>query len=318
MSVRLRALARSNDAACEAAAAEQLSRGASAIDAALAGYFAGAGAYASVLLGPVTLLLGGVGSGDRAFDGRVRQPGRNAKRPRGSLEGQPPPQAARVGVPCSVPALAVALGYGAQASLARLVQPGVALARESGAERRAALLNRIGEVGALAFSEPELARALVRAFGPPAGGALTPADFTVAAALDGPTAQLEREGRLARIAPWAREARTPLAGGVAVCAVDVNGLFAALIFDAQSEGAFVEELELSAPLLASPTLRGVARVRPGTPIETAAPVWIEHDAAGVALGVCCAPSATQPVLRAGDGFGIRRHATLRTVEAFVL
>ncbi len=174
MSLRLRALARSNDPLCEAAAGEELARGGSAIDAVLAGYFAAAGAYPGVLLGPVTLLLGGTGSGDRAFDGRVRQPGRNAKRPRGTLPGQEPPLAARVGVPCSVPALAVAVGYGAQATLRRLVQPGLVLARERGAERRAGVLARVGEVGALAFSEPELSRALVRAFGAPNDGLVTP------------------------------------------------------------------------------------------------------------------------------------------------
>ncbi|HYP88320.1 MAG TPA: hypothetical protein VEQ59_09200, partial [Polyangiaceae bacterium] len=85
MSLRLRALARSNDALCEAAAGEVLARGSTAIDAVIAGYFAAAGAYPGVLFGSVTVLLGGTGSGDRAFDGRVRQPGRNAKRPRGTL-----------------------------------------------------------------------------------------------------------------------------------------------------------------------------------------------------------------------------------------
>jgi hypothetical protein len=170
VSVRLRALARSNDPICEAAAAEELAKGTSAIDSVLAGYFAAAGAYPGVLLGPVTLLLGGTGTGDRAFDGRVRQPGKNA-----TLPGEEPPAASRVGVPCSVPALAVAVGYGAQATLRRLVQPGVALARERGAEQRAAVLSRVGEVGALAFSEPELSRAMVRAFGAPNGGLVTPA-----------------------------------------------------------------------------------------------------------------------------------------------
>ena len=71
MSVRLRSLARSNDPLCEAAAGDELAKGGSAVDAVLSGYFAAAGAYPGVLLGPVTLLIGGTGSGDRAFDGRV-------------------------------------------------------------------------------------------------------------------------------------------------------------------------------------------------------------------------------------------------------
>ena len=315
MSVRLRALARSNDPVCEAAAAEELARAGSALDATLAGYFAAAGAYPGVLLGSVTLLLGGVGSGDRAFDGRVRQPGRSAKRPRGSLQGEAVPQAARAGVPFSVPALAVALGYGAQAPLARLVQPGVVLARERGAGRRAAVLIRVAEVGALAFAEPALSLALVRAFGPPCGGLVTPADFTASAGLDTAAARLERGDKTLLVAPWAAQAEQVLRAGVAVCAVDVNGSFAALVIDAQPESALVDELELSAPLLATPTLRGVARLAPGTPLPTAAPIWIEHDASGSASCVWCAPSALEPALVGAPSFGIRRVTASRAVEA---
>jgi gamma-glutamyltranspeptidase/glutathione hydrolase len=312
VSVRLRALSRSNDAACDASAAAELARGSTAIDAVLAGYFAAAGAYPAVLLGSVSLLLGGVGSGDRAFDGRVRQPGRNAKRPRGSLQGETPPQAARVGVPCSVPALAVALGYGAQSPLARLVQPGVALARERGAERRARVLARVGEVGVLAFSEPELSLALVRAFGAPTGGALTPSDFAAPQGLDVAAQRVERDGVRLLTAPWADAAPGGLLRGVAVCAVDVNGSFAAVVFETEPAGAAVEELELVAPLVAEPTLRGVPRVAPGTPLPGPAPIAIELDSSGAPAVVWCAPASAQPAAR---GFGVRRNGAARTVEA---
>ncbi len=315
MSVRLRALCRSNDPICEAPAHDELSRGGSAIDAVLAGYFAAAGAYPGVLLGPVTLLIGGVGSGDRAFDGRVRQPGRNAKRPRGSLPGVEPPRAARVGVPGSVPALAVALGYGAQSTLGRLVQAGVALARERGAQQRAGVLARVGEVGALALSEPELSMALVRAFGPPSGGLMTPADFAPPTGLDLAAETLEVAGQTLRAAPWAAKAEQPFTRGVAVAAVDVNGLFAALTFDAQGEGAYVEELELSAALVAAPILRGVPRIAPGTPLQAAAPIWINHDSSGAALELWCAPSARLPLEAESPRFGVRRNNAARTVEA---
>ena len=311
MSSRLRAVARSNDPACEQAAGDELAKGGSAIDAVVAGYFAAAGAYPGVLLGPVTLLLGGTGSGDRAFDGRVRQPGKNAKRPRGTLPGQAPPQASRVGVPCSVPALAVALGYGAQATLSRLVQAGVGLARERGAERRAAVLKRVGEVGALAFSEPELSRALVRAFGAPNGGLLTPADFTSPQGLDVPA---ERTGGLLT-APWATHATSAFARGVAVSAIDVSGMFVAAAFDGQPEGLYVEELELSAPLLAVPTLRGVPRVAPGSIIPAAAPLWISHDAGGAPHELWTAPTARSILEPEARRLGIRRNAATRTVDA---
>ena len=313
MSVRLRALARSNDPICEAAAAEELAKGTSAIDAVLAGYFAAAGAYPGVLLGPVTLLLGGTGTGDRAFDGRVRQPGKNAKRPRGTLPGEEPPAASRVGVPCSVPALAVAVGYGAQATLGRLVQPGVALARERGAERRAAVLSRVGEVGALAFSEPELSRAMVRAFGAPNGGLVTPGDFARPEGLDVPA--LRSEAATTRLsAPWAEQAKSAFVRGATVSAIDINGMFVAAAFECQPEGLYVEELELSAPLLATPTLRGVPRVAPGSTIAAAAPIWINYDDAGSPQELWAAPNAMHVADPGARRLGIRRHSTLRTVE----
>lgn len=315
MSLRLRALARSNDPICEAAAGDELAKGTSAIDAVLAGYFAAAGAYPGVLLGPVTLLLGGTGTGDRAFDGRVRQPGKNAKRPRGTLPGDEPPLASRVGVPCSVPALAVAVGYGAQASLGRLVQPGVALARERGAERRAGILSRVGEVGALAFSEPELSRALVRAFGAPNGGLVTPADFARPEGLDVPAARDEQGATARLVAPWAAQSTSAFVRGVTVSAIDINGMFVAAAFECQPEALYVEELELSAPLLAAPTLRGVPRVTPTTPLPAPAPIWISYDAAGSPYELWAAPGATQVAEPGSRRLGIRRHGATRTVEA---
>jgi gamma-glutamyltranspeptidase/glutathione hydrolase len=315
VSLRLRALARSNDPACEAAAGDELAKGASAIDAVLAGYFAAAGAYPGVLLGPVTLLLGGTGSGDRAFDGRVRQPGKNAKRPRGTLPGAEPPHAARIGVPCSVPALAVAVGYGANASLGRLVQSGVALARERGAERRAAVLARVGEVGALAFSEPEVSRALVRAFGAPNGGLLTPADFTRPEGLDLPALRSEQAGSARLSAPWSSAATAPFVRGTTVSAVDVNGLFVAAAFECQPEAIYVEELELSAPMLATPTLRGVPRATPTAPIAAPAPLWINYDPLGSACELWAAPAATLVDEPGTRRLGIRRDGAKRTVEA---
>jgi gamma-glutamyltranspeptidase/glutathione hydrolase len=288
-----------------------LAAGATAIDAVVSGYFAAAGAFPGVLLGSVTLLVGGTGSGDRAFDGRVRQPGKNAKRPRGTLPGEEPPLAARVGAPCSVPALAVALGYGAQSSLARLVQSGVAMARERGAERRAAVLSRVGEVGALAFSEPELSRALVRAFGAPNGGALTQADVARPEGLDVPA--LRRDARLS--APWASETPAPFVRGTVVTAVDVNGVFVAAAFDAQPEAAYVEELELSAPLLATPTMRGVTRAAPGSPIAAPAPLWIDYDASGSAYEIWASPTANRVDESGPSRLGIRRDGAKRTVQA---
>jgi hypothetical protein len=128
------------------------------------------------------------------------------------------------------------------------------------------VLTRVGEVGALALSEPELSRALVRSFGAPNGGLLTPADFSRPEALDFPAARREHQGRQLLFSPWADDASTSFVLGATVSAVDVNGMFVAAAFECQAPGLFVEELELSAPLLAEPTLRGVRRVSPGTPL----------------------------------------------------
>ena len=72
--MRLRALAISNDPIAEEAALAQLSQGGSAVGAVLAGFFAAAGGYSGVLLSPLTVLVAGIGTGGRAFDGRLRQP----------------------------------------------------------------------------------------------------------------------------------------------------------------------------------------------------------------------------------------------------
>jgi hypothetical protein len=219
-----------------------------------------------------------------------------------------------VGVPCSVPALAVAVGYGAQATLGRLVQSGVALARERGAERRAGVLSRVGEVGALAFSEPELSRALVRAFGAPNGGLVTPADFARPEGLDVPASRAEQGSTLRLVAPWAEQSKGPFARGATVSAIDVNGMFVAAAFDCQPDALYVEELELSAPLLAAPTLRGVPRVTPSTPLPAAAPIWISYDSSGSPYELWAAPGAAQVAEPGARRLGIRRHGSTRTVE----
>ena len=66
-----------------AEAMESLLPKANAVDLVIGGVFAAAALEPSVLLGPVQVLLGGVGSGLRAIDGRTRQPGLGAPRPRG-------------------------------------------------------------------------------------------------------------------------------------------------------------------------------------------------------------------------------------------
>src|SRR5580693_5893890 len=98
MSRRHQALATASEGSAAEAASAMLVKG-NAVDAVVAGVFAAAGAGASVLLGPVQIVFGGAGLGLRAVDGRVRQPGKGAPRPRGFTPEQTVAPAARVGVP---------------------------------------------------------------------------------------------------------------------------------------------------------------------------------------------------------------------------
>src|SRR5689334_4758300 len=91
------------------AAAEELLRKGNAVDAVIAAVYAACASSPSVLLGPVQILVGGGGAGLRAMDGRVRQPGIGAPRPRGFREDEELPDAARVGVPWLPATLSVAL-----------------------------------------------------------------------------------------------------------------------------------------------------------------------------------------------------------------
>jgi len=116
-------------------------------------------------------------------------------------------------------------------------------------------------------------------------------------------------------APWAGQAQTPFVRGATVSAIDVNGMFVAAAFECQPEALYVEELELSAPLLAAPTLRGVPRVAPGVVIPAAAPIWISYDASGSPHELWAAPGARAVAEPNARRLGIRRHSSTRTVEA---
>ena len=95
---RTRAVAMASEGSAADAATAALAKG-NAVDAVVAGVFAAAATSPSVLLGPVQILLGGAGLGLRAVDGRVRQAGKGAPRPRGFTPEQGVAPAARVGVP---------------------------------------------------------------------------------------------------------------------------------------------------------------------------------------------------------------------------
>jgi gamma-glutamyltranspeptidase/glutathione hydrolase len=278
-----------NDRMVEEVAQDFLLAGGSAVGAVLSGFFAAAGAYAGVLLGPVSLLVAGSGLGARAFDGRLRQPGVGTKRPRGFQAGEEIPDAARVAVPTSVAALLVAHAYDGSQKLASIMRPGITRAERSGAETRAALLRRIRAAGAGAMTEPGFVRPLLKVAGPSQGGLLTPADFGAVPDVDQPA--VEAAGALLEPG-WARDELdgTDLGIGGAVVAVDIRGMFAALSYRRTVNGFPLEDLELESPLVAVPVLRGVTRVAPGARLPVPAPIAIRHRG-GVPVEVIASPSA---------------------------
>ena len=85
--------------------------------------------------GPVQILVGGAGAGLLAIDGRVRQPGIGAPRPRGFMSAEEIPDAARVGVPWLPATLSVAIATMGTATFNQVVAPAVASRRERRAPR---------------------------------------------------------------------------------------------------------------------------------------------------------------------------------------
>lgn len=293
----MRSVAVSDDPVALEAADDVLLAGGSALGAVVAGFFAAAGAHSGVLLSPVTLLAAGPGLGARAFDGRCRQPGLGTRRPRGFKEGEEIPAAARLGVPAAITAVLVALAYDEQARAGRLVKAALRRARDSGAEGRAALFERIRAVGAGAIQEASFVRPLLHVAGEAVGGLLTTMDLRSITDVDRAAKVVEGSSTRFVEAPWA-DATSTVSGdelgiGLAVCAADVRGLFAGLCYRRVLQGIPVEELELEAPAVATPVLRGVTRVAPGEPIPAPAPVVIALDGSGNPAEIAASPAAAR-------------------------
>ena len=294
--MRAKANAIANDPVAEEAAQELLMSGGSATGAVLAGFFAASGAYAGVLLGPVTILVAGVGAGARAFDGRLRQPGLGTKRPRGFKADESIPEAARIAVPTSFVAALVAVAYEGSQKIGTITKVGISRAQRAGAEGRSGVLRLIRSLGAGAMSDTSFVRPLLAVAGLSQGGLLTPSDFGAVPDVDTEAAQ-RKDGNSTLIeAPWAAEAEdvdpAELGIGCAVCAVDVRGVFAALSYRRLTDGFLIEDLELEAPLAAIPVQRGVTRIAPGARLPSPAPIAIRRDDDGALVEVIAAPSKT--------------------------
>jgi hypothetical protein len=316
--MRLRALAISNDPIAEEAAIAQLGQGGSAVGAVLAGFFAAAGGYSGVLLSPLTILVAGIGTGGRAFDGRLRQPGLGTKRPRGFLPDETVPVAARVAVPGGIAAAAVANAYDGAKSLGSLVKHGILRAERAGADARAEVLARVRSAGQVALSEQSFMRPFLRLAGPSEGGLITQADFANVSDVDHAATVRHVAGSDYLEAPWSeassQEPLPPELGiGAAVCAVDVRGVFAAVAYFRPSDGLELEDLALLAPFVAVPTQRGVPRQTPGSPLPAPAPIAVRCNAEGVPVEVCAEPGMRALNLSGPARLSISRDPATREV-----
>jgi hypothetical protein len=277
--MRARAAALASDPEVEEVAQRELAHSNSAVAAVAAGYFAAAGLRADVLLGPLAVLVAGIGTGGRVFDGRLRQPGLGTKRPRGLLPGVDVPAGARVALPTGIAALTVALAHDPERTLTQVAKSGVAAARSVGAKDRQRVLERVASVGPAAMGESTFVRPLLHLASPSQGGLLGSSDFVPDGELS--LAAGERRGRagVTLELPWAEKARLPT-GSEAVIAVDSRGVFAVLGYERVTEGLAVDVLGLVASLAAVPVERGRTRVRPGSRLPFVAALSIDCDVGG--------------------------------------
>jgi hypothetical protein len=316
---RARHAALASDAIAQKAAEDQLAASGSALAAVLSGFFAAAGESSGVLLGPVTVLVGGVGQGARVFDGRLRQPGLGTRRPRGFPSDAEVPEAASVAVPSGPFAAIIAHAYGAGASLNAVIRPGIDAAERAGAPQRAAVLSRLAAVGAAALSEPAFRRPLLHAGSTSEGGLVTPSDLEPPPSIDFAASEMSTDNGTWLSAPWAASAGTgTLVGrGAGVCAADSHGVFAALCYRVADSGAWLEELGLLAHLSAVPVLRGVTRVTPGTRLDAPFPAALRVDSTARPLELALEPenAALDPQQQNLPRLTLHRDASSRLVAA---
>lgn len=293
------------------AAEEALVDGAPAVHAVVTGFLVAAGLSPSPLLGPVALLFGGVGHGAKAFDGRARQPGLDARRPRG-FTTEPPPWQAFAAAPGSLAALAVALSYFGGKSLLACARPGIQAARRSGAAERARFMETTLGAGGVGLKQASIQRAFLAAAGPTAQGNLSAADLEMRFSPEHPARVSDTFVTL----PWAvSDGSLGSVEGLrrhAIVAIDATGLSAALCFF-EGPGVPVREFEVELPALASPVRRGVPRAKPGAPIDTPMELTLEEGGeAGWDRVAARGPAADVRIALSQD----RRTRAVRVSSAF--
>ncbi|HEY3595835.1 MAG TPA: hypothetical protein VGL13_18245 [Polyangiaceae bacterium] len=281
----MRAAAVASEESAGQGALRVLGQAGSAADALIAGFLAAAAERASVLFAPVQMLITGPGVGSRAFDGRSRQPGLGAKRPRGFVSGEPVPPAAQIAVPASLGALALLHAHDARLSLDKLAAHATTRALDTGATIRADVIARFGHSGPSVLGESRVARPLLSLAGPPEGGLLTERDLAeVRPAGDAPQETSLGGDFAAFVVPWAAHHRSYRRSEI-IAAVDSRGVLGVLAYAPDDEGITVPELELMLPRDAAIVQRGIERTRPAEPLECAAPIAVIARANRAFLGL---------------------------------
>lgn len=265
--------------AAQSAAQALVAKG-NAIDAVCAGVLAACANDPGVIMGPIHVLVAGPGFGVRCVDGRLRQPGKNAPRPRGFLTAEEVPPAARVAVPSLPTAIATAISMFGTQTPRQIADP--ALAALERKHPRRALLEALAREGPSVLAKDPFAEALMTAFGRLAGGVMTPDDLRAPRAPAEPC-MIEGGGAFA---PFAEE---DAAHGElhAVCAADRRGGVAVACYEVARDGFAIEALGVLAPLRAEPVMRGVRRIEPGAPLPCTSSVCLvatDSDQFDIAAG----------------------------------
>lgn len=272
-----------------------------AIDAVVAGVLAIAARHPAVLLGAGAILLGGTGEGSRVVDGRARQPGLSAPRPRGYPTLAEVPDAARVAVPGLPAALMVAhAGRGARTAI-QLARLATTTAESLGKidPSRVKSIHAFGRAGPMFLRTGAVRDALLAAAARSLGGTLTGEDLDGATALAGPAYVDDHGARRWIIAPFrdslasirpppeptdgepqAKGAPLPDGAVEIVAAADTHGAIAIACVAIPALTLSLDETGLSAPLFAEPILRGVPRLAPGTPLPLPVPIGIAQPRDG--------------------------------------
>ncbi len=268
-----------------------------AIDAMFAGVMALAARAPGVLLGAGAILLGGTGEGLLAIDGRARQPGRGAQRPRGSLDERSIPEAARIAAPLLPAALSLAHAGRGVKTRTELVRTAITAAQAVGKvdDARVESLRAFGREGALVLHGGAVHEALIATTARSLGGVLTRDDLEALRPEIVQATRVDLDARRWALVPWATQLHAALdaaadatlldaSGGptiaraevAIVAACDARGAVALAAVLVPAIATHLAETGLSIPHLARPILRSVPREAPGAPLPMPSPIGIAH------------------------------------------